>query len=69
MKTVITGTIHQGNFESLKQLMKDWSSCARYAYQRIHRDGITVSNDIVKSCKPFYMSTALVSSCRAKLQG
>lgn len=56
MKTVITGTIHQGDFEALKQLMRDWSSCMRYAYQRIHRDGLSVSNDIVKSCKPFYMS-------------
>lgn len=56
MKTVITGTIHQGNFQALKQIMRDWSSCVRYAYQRIHRDSITVSNDIVKSCKPFYMN-------------
>src|SRR4030042_5409695 len=56
MQTVITGTIHQGHFEALKQLMRDWSSCVRYAYQRIHRDGITVSNEIVKSCKPYYMT-------------
>ena len=55
MKTVITGTIHQGNFQSLKQIMRDWSSCVRYAYQRIHRDHITIPNEIVKSCKPFYM--------------
>ena len=56
MKTVITGTIHQGDFESLRQLMRDQSSCVRYAYQRIHKDKITYKNDIVKSCKPLYMS-------------
>lgn len=56
MRTVITGTIHQGNFEALKKIMQDWSSCVRFAYQRIHKNRITVSNDIVKSCKPFYMS-------------
>jgi IS605 OrfB family transposase len=55
MKTVITGTIHQGDFEFLKQLMRDFSSCVRYAYQRIHKDKITYKNDIVKSCKPIYM--------------
>lgn len=55
MKTIITGTIHQGNLEALKQIMRDWASCARYAYQRIHRDHITIPNEIVKSCKPFYM--------------
>lgn len=38
MKTIITGTIHQGNLEALKQIMRDWASCARYAYQRIHRE-------------------------------
>lgn len=56
MKTVITGTIHEGNFESLKQLIKDWSSCVRYAYQRIHKDKVTYKNDIVNVCKPLYMS-------------
>ena len=56
MRVIITGTIHAGDFESLKQLMRDQSSCARYAYQRIHRDNITYKNDMVKSCKPLYMS-------------
>ena len=55
MKTVITGTIHQGNFGALKQIMRDQSSCRRYAYQRIHKDEIT-GNDVVKACKPLYMS-------------
>jgi len=56
MKTIITGTIHEGNFESLKQVMRDWSSCVRYAYQRIHKDKTTYQNDIVKNCKLLYMS-------------
>jgi IS605 OrfB family transposase len=56
MKTVITGAIHNGDFDSLKQLMRDQSSCVRYAYQRIHKDKMTYKNDIVKSCKPLYMS-------------
>ena len=55
MQTVITGTIHQGDFEVLNQLMKDWSSCMRYAYQRIHKDGLR-GNDVVKACKPLYMT-------------
>jgi IS605 OrfB family transposase len=54
MKTVITGTIHEGDFESLKQVMRDQSSCKRYAYQRIHKDGLK-GNDIKVSCKPLYM--------------
>jgi len=37
VQKVITGTIHAGDFETLKQLMRDWSSCMRYAYQRIHK--------------------------------
>ncbi len=56
MKTIITGTIHNGNFEALKNIMRDWSSCVRFAYQRIHKNKISISNDIVKSCKPLYMS-------------
>ena len=55
MQKVITGTIHQGDFEALKQLMRDWSSCMRYAYQRIHKDGLN-GNDVVKASKPLYMT-------------
>lgn len=55
MNKVITGTIHQGDFGSLKQLMKNWSSCMRYAYQRIHKDAL-MGNDVVKACKPLYMA-------------
>ena len=55
MQTVITGIIHQGDFEALNQLMRDWSSCMRYAYQRIHKDGLK-GNDAVKACKPLYMT-------------
>jgi len=36
--------------------MRDQSSCRRYAYQRIHKDGITKANDVVKACKPLYMN-------------
>jgi IS605 OrfB family transposase len=54
MQSIITGTIHQGDFEALDQLMGDWSSCMRYAYQRIHKDGLK-GNDVVKACKPLYM--------------
>jgi len=54
MKTVITGTIHQGGFEGLKQIMRDQSSCRRYAYQRINKDNLR-GNDVVKACKPMYM--------------
>jgi IS605 OrfB family transposase len=54
MQKVITGAIHAGDFEALKQLMRDWSSCMRYAYQRIHRDRLK-GNDVVKACKPLYM--------------
>jgi IS605 OrfB family transposase len=54
MKKVITGTIHQGNFEALKQIMRDQSSCRRHAYQRIHKDNL-IGNDIVKICKLIYM--------------
>lgn len=54
MKTVITGTIHEGDFESLKQIMRDQSSCKRYAYQRIHKDNLK-GNDIKVACKPRYM--------------
>ena len=54
MKTIITGTIHQGNFEALKQIMRDQSSCRRYAYQRIHKDDL-IGNDVIKACKPLYM--------------
>lgn len=54
MKTVITGTIHEGDFESLKQLMRDQSSCKRYAYQRIHKETLK-GNDIKIACKPLYM--------------
>lgn len=55
MNKVITGTIHAGDFETLKQLMRDWSSCMRYAYQRIHKDGLK-GNDVVKASKPLYMA-------------
>ena len=55
MKTVITGTLHQGDFDSLKQIMRDQSSCRRYAYQRIHKNGLSKTNDVVKACKPLYM--------------
>lgn len=55
MNTVITGTIHEGNFESLKQIMRDQSSCKRYAYQRIHKDALK-GNDIKIACKPLYMN-------------
>ena len=55
MKTVITGTIHQGDFDTLKQIMRDQSSCRRYAYQRIHKNGIAKANDVVKTCKSMYM--------------
>jgi len=54
MKIIIPGTFHQGNLIALKQLMRDWSSCVRYAYQRIHRDGLT-GNAIKISCKTVYM--------------
>jgi IS605 OrfB family transposase len=55
MQTVITGTIHAGDFEALNQLMRDWSSCMRYAYQRIHKDRLA-GNEVVKACKPLYMT-------------
>ena len=55
VQKVITGTIHQGDFESLKQLMQNQQSCIRYAYNRIHKDGLTRANDVVKACKPLYM--------------
>ena len=55
MKTVITGTLPHGDFRSLMQLMRDQSSCRRYAYQRVHKDHIEASNDVVKACKPLYM--------------
>ena len=55
MQKVITGTIHQGDFQALTQLMRDQSSCRRYAYQRIHKDGLTKANDVVKACKTQYM--------------
>lgn len=57
MKIIITGTIHtihEGDFESLKQIMRDQSSCKRYAYQRIHKDALK-GNDIKVACKPLYM--------------
>lgn len=54
MKTVITGTLHCGDFDALKQIMKDQSSCRRYAYQRIHKDGLS-GNDVKVACKPLYM--------------
>ncbi len=55
MNKVITGTIHQGNFDVLKRVMRDQSSCRRYAYNRIHKDGLSKANDVVKACKPLYM--------------
>jgi len=55
MKLIIPATIHRGNSVALKQLMRDWSSCARYAYQRIHRDALT-GNAIKVACKLFYMT-------------
>jgi IS605 OrfB family transposase len=55
MYCAITGTIHQGDFETLNHLMRDWSSCMRYAYQRIHKDGLK-GNDVVKACKSLYMT-------------
>jgi len=54
MHVIIPATVHQGNFVALKQLMRDWSSCVRYAYQRIHRDGLT-GNAIKIACKSIYM--------------
>jgi IS605 OrfB family transposase len=51
----IPATIHDGDFEVLKQLMRDWSSCKRYAYQRIHKDKLA-GNNVKKACKPIYMS-------------
>jgi IS605 OrfB family transposase len=55
VQKVITGTIHQGDFDALKQIMRDQSSCRRYAYQRIHKDELSKANDVVKVCKPLYM--------------
>lgn len=54
MHVIIPATIHQGNFIALKQLMRDWSSCSRYAYQRIHKGGLT-GNAVKVACKPLYM--------------
>lgn len=54
MKTIIAGTIHGGDFESLRQIMRDQSSCKRYAYQRIHKDSLK-GNNIKVACKPLYM--------------
>jgi len=54
MKKVITGTIHQGDFDALKQVMRDQSSCRRYAYNRIHKDGLS-GNNVKVACKPLYM--------------
>ena len=59
MKFVITGTIHQGDFDSLKQIMRDQSSCRRYAYQRFHKDSLSYPNDVVKACKPRYKNNGL----------
>jgi len=56
VQKVITGTIHQGDFDALKQIMRSQSSCRRYAYQRIHIDALTKANDVVKACKPLYMA-------------
>ena len=36
--------------------MRDQRSCARYAYQRIHKDGLERANDVVRACKPIYMT-------------
>lgn len=55
MRTIITGTIHEGNFHVLNQIMRDFSSCIRYAYQRIKKYNITDQNEIKNSCKPRYM--------------
>jgi IS605 OrfB family transposase len=55
MHKTIPGTIHNGDFEALRQLMTDWSSCVRYAYQRTHKDGL-IGNDVVRACKFLYMS-------------
>ena len=55
MNKAITGTIHQGDFDALKQIMRDQSSCRRYSYQRIHKDGLSKANNVVKACKPLYM--------------
>jgi IS605 OrfB family transposase len=55
VQKVINGTIHEGDFDTLKQIMRDWSSCVRYSYQRVHKDGLTYGNDVVKACKPLYM--------------
>jgi IS605 OrfB family transposase len=54
MRITIPGTLHQGNQDALKQLMRDWSSCVRYAYQRIHKEDLT-GNAIKVACKPIYM--------------
>jgi IS605 OrfB family transposase len=56
MQKVITGTIHNGDFEALRKLMVDHQSCTRYAYQRIHKDGLSKGNAVVQACKPLYMS-------------
>jgi hypothetical protein len=55
MRINIPGTIHQGDFEALDQLMRDWSSCKIYAYQRTNKDKLS-GNDVKKACKPIYMS-------------
>jgi len=40
MKIIIPATIHRGNTDALKQLMRDWSSCVRYAYGPFGYHGI-----------------------------
>ena len=58
MRTVITGTIHVmdiRDFTAIEQMMRDYSSCVRFAYQRICKDGLKAKNDIVIACKPIYM--------------
>jgi IS605 OrfB family transposase len=54
MRTIITGTIHQGDFKALNQIMRDFSSCIRFAFQRIKKDKIVDKDQLRNICKIKY---------------
>jgi IS605 OrfB family transposase len=56
VRSVIPGTIHCEDFTIIDQMMRDYSSCLRFAYNRLLKDGLEKKNDVVKACKPKYMA-------------
>lgn len=69
MIKVIHGEIWCEDFTELNNLIKDFQSCIRFAYNRFHKDKIIKFNDVRKLCKIKYQTLNTRQISDAVVQG